>query len=75
MSPHALALCEQIREQIRRTPGGFSELARRTGIHRIALHHAFPEQRRNNRAMSLATLDAVVEALGLRLSLTRGDPR
>lgn len=71
MTPDAQALCVQLRAGIVRT--GWSEMARRTGLDRCALHRSFPEIR-GNRSMNLMTAALVANALGLRLSLTRGDP-
>jgi DNA-binding phage protein len=71
MTPAGQALFAQIRVAIVRQ--GWSETARRSGVRRETLHRTFGPNP-DIRAPNLNTIDAVVTALGLRLSLTRADP-
>lgn len=67
MSPYGTALVAQLREAIVRT--GWSETARRAGVNRCALHRSF----KRGGTPSFERIDAVAEAVGMRVSLTRGD--
>ena len=67
MTRDADAIVNLLREEIERV--GWSEVARRSGIERTALHRAF--QARRGRAPAFTTVMFVAEALGVKLEARR----
>lgn len=65
------ALIAIIRARIEVT--GWSETARRCGMHRCHLHHTFGANRRGNSLPTLRTLIALLPAIGLELTVREID--
>lgn len=53
---------------------GWSETARRSGLHRCHLHRAFGANRRGSGLPTLRTLTALLPVLGLELTVREIDP-
>lgn len=62
-------MIEQIRAAIARV--GWSETARRSGVDRVTLHRCFGNS--GNQNPKLATIEAVLPHVGLRLAVTEID--
>lgn len=65
------AICALVRSEIVRV--GWSEIARRSGMDRTALHRAFPPK--GDRNPSFRTMTSVADAVGLEFTVRRKAPQ